>query len=83
MINNLSKIGYNFNGLVDLQNSMLFYAFNIQLQDGMADGEYSYTLYDENDVVKATGLLQIGDYQPENNKTYSAQTENGYIQYKG
>lgn len=48
----------------------------------MDDGEYTYTLYDEQNTVKATGLLQVGDYVP-NNNTYTAQTQNGYVQYNG
>jgi hypothetical protein len=48
----------------------------------MDDGEYAYTLYGEDDTVKATGILQVGDFKPQNN-TYTAQTQNGYIQYNG
>ena len=80
--NNVTKKVYTFSNLTDLEKSRLFYTFDITLQPGMDDGEYAYTLYDEQDVVKATGLLQVGDYVP-NNNTYTAQTQNGYIQYNG
>lgn len=80
--NNLTKIEYTFDNLVDELVSRLFYTFDITLPEGMDDGEYAYTLYDERNVVKATGLLQVGDYKPQNN-TYTAQTQNGYIQYNG
>lgn len=80
--NNLTKIEYTFENLVDELVSRLFYTFDITLPAGMDDGEYAYTLYDERNVVKATGLLQVGDYKPQNN-TYTAQTQNGYIQYNG
>lgn len=63
--------------------SRLFYTFDITLPQNMADGEYTYTLYDEQDVVKATGLLQVGEYTPEKT-TYNndaIKEQNGYVQY--
>lgn len=80
--NNLTKIEYTFDNLDDKLTSRLFYTFDITLPADMDDGEYAYTLYDENEVVKATGLLQVGDFKPKNN-TYTAETHNGYIQYNG
>jgi hypothetical protein len=47
-----------------------FYKFSLQLPEGMKDGEYEYTL-EEDDKVISTGLLQIGDYEP-NNKQYES-----------
>lgn len=81
-MNNVTKKEYELTNLDDKLTSRLFYTFDITLEDGMDDGEYSYTLYDEQNVVKATGLLQVGDYKPQNN-TYTAETHNGYIQYNG
>lgn len=78
--NTVSKMVYNFDNLEDKLTSNLFYTFDIQLESKIEEGSYTYTLY-ENDVVKATGVLQCGNYKP-NNKTYSAKTENGYIQYQ-
>ena len=82
LFNNLTKKEYTFNNLDDKLTSRLWYTFDITLQPNMDDGEYTYTLYDEDNVIKATGLLQVGDYTP-NNNTYTAQTHNGYIQYNG
>ena len=83
LTNNLTKKVYEFDNLDDKLTSRIFYTFDIQLQEPMDDGEYTYDLYDADGLHKATGLLQIGDYTPEN-KTYSATTsENGYIQYNG
>lgn len=82
LINNLTKKEYSFDNLEDNNVSRLFYAFDITLESGMDDGEYSYTLYDDENVVKATGLLQVGNYTP-NNNTYTANTKNGYVQYNG
>ena len=82
LINNLTKKEYSFDNLEDQLVSRLFYTLDITLESGMDDGEYSYTLYDDENVVKATGLLQIGNYTP-NNNTYTANTKNGYVQYNG
>lgn len=73
---------YTFDNLDDKLASRLFYTFDLTLQEGMDDGEYTYDLFDENNLSTATGLLQIGNYTP-NNNTYTAQTQNGYIQYNG
>lgn len=80
--NNLTKVVYTFDNLEDKLTSRLFYTFDLTLQDNMDDGEYTYNLIDGNEAIVATGLLQIGDYTP-NNNTYTAQTQNGYIQYNG
>ncbi len=83
LTNNLTKKVYEFDNLDDKLTSRIFYTFDIQLTETMDEGEYSYDLYDEEGLHKASGLLQIGDYRPEN-KTYSATTtESGYIQYNG
>lgn len=80
--NNLTKVVYTFDNLDDKLTSRLFYTFDLTLPEGMDDGEYTYNLIDGNEAIVATGLLQIGDYKP-NNNTYTAQTQNGYIQYNG
>ena len=67
----------------DLEDSALFYHFNITLIDGMEDGEYTYYLKD-GDMLLATGLLQIGDYKrDENVNTKYNDNNNGYIVYDG
>ena len=84
LINNLTKKEYELTNLADLNMSRLFYTFDITFPANMDDGEYSYTLYD-GDVVKATGLLQVGDYTPEKT-TYEnneIKEQNGYVQYRG
>ena len=80
--NQLSHISHTFDNLTDTMTSKLFYNFEITLPEGLLDGIYQYTLLDDETVV-ATGLLQIGDFTPDN-KSYSSQTrQNGYIQYNG
>lgn len=73
---------YNISNLADKLTSRLWYTFDIRLEANMDDGEYSYVLYDNDNTVRATGLLQVGDYTP-NNNTYTARTEGGYVQYNG
>lgn len=78
--NNVTKIQYSITGLTDLCTSALFWQFNINLPEGMLDGEYEYVLVDDNRVV-ANGLLQIGGYTP-SKQTYN-NTDNGYTVYGG
>ena len=78
---NLSKITTILEGLEDKNNSALFYSFDICLEGIYEDGEYTYRLLD-GEEVKATGLLQIGDYKRDAdiNKQYN-DNEKGYIVY--
>lgn len=78
--NNLDKHTYNFE-VNDQQTSSIYYHFSVRLPAGIPDGEYTYTLWDE-DELKASGLLQIGDYQKKvteygKNKTYKQYDPNG------
>lgn len=50
----------------DLNESSIFYTFNINIPDSYDDGEYEYTLKDNEDKIVATGLMRIGDYKQEN-----------------
>ena len=76
--NNTTKQEWNLD-VTDTNDSRMFYHFDIILPEGMPDGEYTYILLDD-DTPKASGLLQVGEYIPDNN-TYTAQTQNGYIAY--
>ena len=71
----------------DAADSHLFYHFpEFQLEGEYDDGEYEYELYDvsnEEDVLVAQGLLQIGDYnENENNRTTYENTNGTYKQYR-
>lgn len=82
--NNVDKKEYEFT-VTDLGDSVMFYHFeNIQLPNGIVDGEYSYFLYDNDNNLVAQGLAQIGDYVPStgDQKTYTSQ-DNNYLQYNG
>lgn len=82
LVSNISKNAFLF-GVNDLEDSALFYHFNISLAEGMEDGEYTYYLK-EGDELLAMGLLQIGDYKRDENinKEYN-DNNNGYIVYDG
>lgn len=63
----------------DLNESSIFYTFNINIPDSFDDGEYEYTLKDDGDKILATGLMRVGDYKTEN-KEYNNKDKK-YIQY--
>ena len=77
--NTVDKKEYFFNNMEDINDSKMFFHFNIQLPANMPDGSYEYTLYD-NDVKMAFGVAQVGNYT----QTNTAYTKNNeFIQYKG
>lgn len=78
LTNNLDKNSYNFT-VTDKETSRMFFNFDIKLKNGMPDGEYTYELTDEGEIV-ATGILQIGDYEAKNS-VY--ENNNTYTQYDG
>ena len=81
LTNNLSKRTYFFENLVENSNSTdLFICLDIQLPEGIEDGEYSLILYD-NGVAISHNLCQIGDYEPLK-ESYNNDTENSYIIYE-
>lgn len=83
LTNNLTKNKTILEGIEDKNNSALFYSFDICLEGTYEDGEYTYRLLD-GEEVKATGLLQIGDYKrDENVNTEYNDNNNGYIVYDG
>jgi hypothetical protein len=78
-MNNLDKREYSFD-VNDQEDSRSFFHFYFSLEDGMPDGEYTYTLFNDDDVVVATGLLQVGDYKAPS----TAYTKNNsFKQYNG
>lgn len=79
--NQLTHAQYEFN-VEDKLSSRLFYAFDITLPSEIKDGIYQYTLYNDNEV-KATGLMQIGDFVPDHTQYNTPKESNGYITYNG
>lgn len=81
--NNVDKKEYEFS-VTDLEDSGMFWHFNLSLASGMCDGEYSYVLFDDDNEQVAEGLAQIGDYTiaPQEQHTYNNNNAE-YIQYNG
>lgn len=78
LTNTVTKQGLDIE-VTDIQDSRLFYHFNLELPQKMDEGSYTYTLRDD-DTILATGLCQIGDYKAENT-TYK--TNGNTIKYYG
>lgn len=78
--NNATKAEIQFD-VTDKGESCMYYVFDIQLESLVDDGEYTYELYNLNDEVVATGLMQIGDYVAEHT-TYNNDNQQ-YIVYGG
>lgn len=51
------------------------------LPEGIPDGDYNYTLT-EDETVLSNGVMRIGDYVPEGNRTYKSKRME-YIYYQG
>lgn len=64
----------------DLGGNRNFYKFSINLPSDVEDGEYTYDLYNENELI-ATGLIQVGDYKNDNFSYKNNKKE--YISYNG
>lgn len=79
--NNVDKKEYEFN-VTDQKTSSMFYQFELTLDGTMLEGEYTYILYKNNKVV-ATGLAMLGDFVPENTKTYNNNPKTTYKVYDG
>jgi len=80
--NNLTKKTYQL-PLTEPSFDRLFLNASVQLPSDMDDGEYTYFLTDENQIL-AQGLLQIGDYVQEDKITYNSSGDtNEFIQYNG
>lgn len=82
LCNCVTKVVTILENLVDLGISAYNYAFDAELPAGMDDGEYEYVLMDDENNPLATGVAQIGSYEPEN-QAYTAQTKTTYKQYQG
>ena len=66
--------------VTDLNESSIYYTFNINIPEEMDDGEYNYTLKDDLNKTLATGLMRVGDFKQENTQ-YKNNKDNKYIQY--
>lgn len=78
--NGITNRNFEYN-VEDLNESLIYYVFNINFPEEMDDGEYDYVLKDDLDKIVATGLLRVGDYKTEN-KEYNNNKDKKYIQYQ-
>ena len=77
--NGITKRNFEYS-VTDLNESSIYYVFNINIPDSYDDGEYEYTLKDNEDKIVATGLMRIGDYKTENTQ-YNNNKDKKYVQY--
>ena len=77
--NGITHKNFEYN-VEDLNESSIFYTFNINIPDSFDDGEYEYTLKDNEGKIVATGLMRVGNYKQEN-KQYINNKDKKYIQY--
>lgn len=77
--NNITHKEFEYS-VEDLNESSIYYTFNLNIPDSLDDGEYSYILKDDGDKIVATGLMRVGDYKTENTQ-YNNNKDNKYIQY--
>lgn len=56
------------------------YVFEVDLST-MADGQYNYTMYNDDEVPVGNGIAQCGDFVPEVNTTYN--NSRNYVEYNG
>ena len=77
--NGITKKNFEYS-VEDLNESSIFYTFNINIPDSLDDGEYEYTLKDDGEKILATGLIRVGDFKQEN-KEYNNNKDKKYIQY--
>jgi len=78
--NNVSKQEFVITGLTDLNTSVFYWSFDVVLPEGVIDGDYNYTLSDDNNVLLSSGLARIGDYTP--SVTANTASTGSYIVYR-
>lgn len=77
--NGITKRNFEYS-VTDLNESSIYYTFNLNIPEEMDDGEYNYVLKDDLDKTLATGLMRIGDFK-QNNTQYINNKDNKYVQY--
>lgn len=82
LTNQITKKRYVFE-VEEQEDSRNYYHFSLQFTEPMDDGEFSYELLDEADVVVSNGVLQVGDYNNETNNEYNTETNEQIRQYRG
>ena len=73
LLNKITKQEILLEGITDNMVSNFFYNFKINLPKDAVDGEYEYTLIQDEKVI-ASGLAVIGNFVPEK-KNYNNTTK--------
>lgn len=76
--NGITKRKFEYS-VTDLNESSIYYTFNLNIPEEMDDGEYNYVLKDDLDKIVATGLMRIGDYKQENKQYIN--NKDKFLQY--
>ena len=76
--NGITHKEFEYN-VTDLNESTIYYTFNLNIPEEMDDGEYEYTLKDNEGKIVATGLMRVGNYKQENKQYIN--NKDKYIQY--
>lgn len=80
LTNNVDKNGFELS-VNDYGDSRLYLHFSVIVPEGYPDGEYNAELWDDDKKnCFWTGLIQIGDYKPDNKKYIKER--NGHKQYQ-
>ena len=77
--NNITHRNFEYS-VEDLNESSIYYTFNINIPESFDEGEYEYILKDNEDKIVATGLMRVGDYKQENTQ-YNNNKDKKIIQY--
>lgn len=67
--NGITHKNFEYN-VADLNESCIYYVFNINVPEDFDDGEYTYVLKDDGEKILATGLMRVGDFK-QNNTQYN------------
>lgn len=81
LINQLSREKYEF----DVQDTTIYrnyYDFQIELPEGIQDGQYVLSLYNDDNELLYSDIAQVGDYVGDN-QTYSGNNNDNRIVYNG
>lgn len=82
LVNNITKQTFSYDtddGMEETSSNPYYYTFTNIDTDILSDGEYTYTLY-ENNAQVASGLLTYRKNAPDNKTVYENPTE--YVVYK-
>ncbi len=81
LTSNMSNPTTIVNGMSNISANTFYYKFQLSIPDSLPYGEYTYTLYNEDNLVVETGLLTYGNF--DRTGLVSKNTSQNKIQYNG